>query len=1042
MRKASNGQAPLVKNKAVARPHPLNYHQPHPAADHRGTAHKRDCGRKMTDQTLSMPAELRLLLACARALPSQADAAAIRQILNDGLDWDLFVRRAIDLGLTAIAGHTLICVAPDMVPDEIRNSLAARVDQARQSNRILLDELVKIIEAFARTGVKAVACQGLLIAAQRHGDLGLETVDEPHFLLSDPNLAGMTATLRSLGYERRKYLSRAQLDLIHRLQGYEILFKKGLSIGVRPYTRLTPMNMALDLDHAGLWQRAGLINLNGKTVWRLAAEDQLIVLAIIGGNELWRRASTVCDFAAFIIAHPELSWSTVIERAKSQGCLRTVLSAAALARGYFGAVVPEDVIAAEQGDRNIPPLVRRVMKRWHFDRPVTQAENFLDRVRLHEGAVRRLLHMMRTLLLPQSHHVARNPFPRLFTSLPAYFAIKIAHGLFPLVRTSRYILAQMRRLRDAFMSHELALLLMPAPAETRAKLRRHHKARADAERALSADPKDAGAWHALGNALHGLKRHEAAIACYEKALEIVPENKTIWNDRNASIRAIRKSGAQVPGSEEPALDPENADSWVLRAGFFLAAQRLGEAAAASDRALAINPRHLAAMRIGIRTRISICDWRKREDDEQRVREGLNAGARIITPFNHRAISDSEAESLTAAKIWAKGIPRPQALWHGQRYHHDRIRIAYLSGEFNDHATAVLIAGVFEHHDRKRFDMTAISFVSKEGEMRRRIETAFDRFIDVQSLSDAEIAAMICEMEIDIAIDLNGQAGAARPGILASRPAPAQVSYLGNCGTMGVPFLDYIIADRIVIPRDQARHYSEKVVYMPNSYQCNDSRRHLPQCTLSRTDAGLPDAGFVFCCFNNNYKIAPPVFDVWMRLLMACPGSILWLLCDLPDAMRNLRREAAARGIDPERIIFAPRVPVDEHVARHHLADLFLDTLPVNAHATASDALWAGLPVLTCTGNTFAGRVASSLLHAIGLSDLVTSSLAEYEKTALALARDPQRLGALRERLIRNRQSEPLFDTSRHTRDLERAYIRINEQTQRGLPPESFSVIDV
>ncbi len=1000
----------------------------------------------MTNQTLSLPAELRLLLACARALPSQADAAAIRQILNNGLDWDLFVRGAIDSGLTAIAGHTLICVAPGMVPDEIRDSLAARVDQARQSNRILFDELVKITEAFAQTGVKAVACQGPFIAAQRRGDLGLETVEEPHFLLSDPNLAGMTATLRGLGYERRKYLSRSQLDLIHRLQGYEILFRKGLTIGIKPYTRLTPMNMALDLDHAGLWRRASLMDLNGKPVWKLAAEDQLIVLAIIGGNELWRRASRVCDFASFIIAHPELSWSTVIERAKTQGCLRTVLTATALARDYFGAAVPGEVVAAEQGDSGIPPLVRRVMTRWLFDRPVTHPDSglSLDRLLLHDGAARRILYVTRTLLLPEPHHVARNPFPRLFTSLPAYFAIKVAHdaALFPLVRTSRYILAHLRRLRDAFMSHEFALLLVPASAETRAELRRHHKARADAERALSTDPKNAEAWHALGNALHGLKRHEAAIACYEKALEIVPENKTIWNDRNASIRAIRKSGAQVAGSEEPALDPKNADSWMLRAGFFLAAQRLGEAAAASDCALAINPRHLAAMRIGIRARISTCDWRKREDDTQRVREGLNAGARIITPFNHRAISDSEAESLTAAKIWAKGIPRPQALWRGQRYRHDRIRIAYLSGEFNDHATAVLIAGVFEHHDRKHFDTTAISFVSKEGEMRRRIEAAFDRFIDVQSSSDADIAAMICEMEIDIAIDLNGQAGAARPGILAHRPAPAQVSYLGNCGTMGVPFLDYIIADRIVIPTDQARHYSEKVVYMPNSYQCNDSRRHLPQSAFSRSEAGLPDAGFVFCCFNNNYKIAPPVFDVWMRLLTACPGSVFWLLGDLPDAMRNLRREAAARGVDPERIIFAPRVPVDEHLARHQLADLFLDTLPVNAHATASDALWAGLPVLTCTGNTFAGRVASSLLHAIGLSDLVTSSLAEYEKTALALARDPQRLGALRDRLMRNRQSEPLFDTARYTRGLERAYVRINEQTQRGLPPESFSVDDV
>ena len=257
--------------------------------------------------------------------------------------------------------------------------------------------------------------------------------------------------------------------------------------------------------------------------------------------------------------------------------------------------------------------------------------------------------------------------------------------------------------------------------------------------------------------------------------------------------------------------------------------------------------------------------------------------------------------------------------------------------------------------------------------------------------------------------------------------------------MGVAFIDYIIADRIVIPSNQVRHYTEKVVYLPNSYQCNDSRRFIPRSTRSRAEVELPEEGFVFCCFNNNYKIAPQVFDVWMRLLKACPESVLWLLADNPYAILNLRREAAARGVAPERLVFAPRVPRDDHLARHRLADLFLDTLPVNAHATASDALWSGLPLLTCMGNTFAGRVGASLLQAIGLPELVASSLAEYEAMALALARDAEALARVRTKLVNNRSTEPLFDTARITRNLETAYTTMWERTRRGEPPESFIV---
>jgi predicted O-linked N-acetylglucosamine transferase (SPINDLY family) len=325
-------------------------------------------------------------------------------------------------------------------------------------------------------------------------------------------------------------------------------------------------------------------------------------------------------------------------------------------------------------------------------------------------------------------------------------------------------------------------------------------------------------------------------------------------------------------------------------------------------------------------------------------------------------------------------------------------------------------------------------------MRRRIGAAFDRFVDVEAASDAEIAATMREMEIDIAVDLSGYSGAGRPGILAHRPAPVQVSYLAYSGTMALPFIDYIIADHVVIPEGNRVHYTEQVVYLPQTLMPNDRTRSIAAHVPTRAEAGLPETGFVFACHNTEHKFGPEIFAIWMRLLRANDGSVLWLKSLNPAAVDNMRREAKAQGVAPERLIFAPRVArMEDHLARLRLADLFVDTLPYNAHATACDALWAGLPVLTCMGNTFAGRVAASVLYAVGLPELVTKSLSEYETVALSLARDPARLAAIKAKLLRNRETEPLFDTARFTRDLESAYVRMCERQQAGLPPASFAV---
>jgi predicted O-linked N-acetylglucosamine transferase (SPINDLY family) len=349
-------------------------------------------------------------------------------------------------------------------------------------------------------------------------------------------------------------------------------------------------------------------------------------------------------------------------------------------------------------------------------------------------------------------------------------------------------------------------------------------------------------------------------------------------------------------------------------------------------------------------------------------------------------------------------------------------------------------GVFECHDRTRIETSGVSIGPDDGSaMRRRFERAFGRFIDVGAKSDIEIASLLRRMEIDIAVDLMGFTEGGRPGIFKHRPAPIQVNYLGYPGTIGGDWLDYLIADHVVVPEDRRRFYAEQIVYMPGSFLPRDASVAVSSAPITRAEEGLPDEGFVFACFNNAYKLNPSMFDIWMRLLRAVEGSVLWL----PEnnrANQNLMRDAQARGVERDRLIFAPfRKSPDEHLARLRLADLFLDTLPYNAHTTASDALWAGLPVLTCVGDTFAGRVAASLLHAVGLPEMVTHTLDDYEALALKLVRDTDTLAAIANKLRDHRDTYPLFDTVRFTRHLEAAYTRMWECSQSGEAPGHFAV---
>jgi len=988
--------------------------------------------------------ELRLLLACARAHTAAGDEAIIRQMLEEGIDWTAFVRKTVAHGLAGLAGHTLARLAPDAVPGDIRAAFQAFIEQTRKSNQVLVDELAQLIGSLADRGVETIPFKGPVLAKQAFGDLGLRGFRDLDLLIRDRDRDETVRILCERGYERQGKLTEAQFRLIHRLQGQEIMFKPGIA-AVEPHTRLTSLKMALDIDYEGLWRRARRENIFGHQMLSFAPEDTLLVLAIHGGKELWWDIKWACDIADFIAAHPGLDWNAIATRARKQGCYRMLLVATSLARHQLGAQVPDFIATAETSDPAVEQITGRILARWEADDPGGPPSNktlSMDRLNLHDGLIRRISYVVRTLFLPGPQHVPLATLPEALNF--AYIPIGIVHDriALPLYRAYEWACAQTDHVRNFVALSPVALALTPMSREKRKKLRSLQQTREKALRAVAADPRDHAAWVRMGDALSGLKRHKRAIACYDKALALMPDQNSVWRKRGGVIATLRKSENLSGLKEAPVFDPQDANGWALQAGFLAACEQHAEAVEASEQALRLDPEHAAAARIGICSRLLTCDWSKRESDKHLARKALKSGQVVIKPFNFKSVFESEEENFALAQLWAKGFPQPgEPLWRGERYQHERIRIAYISTDFRSHPVGLAMAGCFEQHDRAHFEITAVSLGPDDGSrVRKKVQTVVDRFLDARSIGDAAVAAKLRALEIDIAIDLNGLTGAKRPGILARRPAPVQVNYLGYPGTMAAPFIDYIIADPFVIPHQNQIFFSEKVAYLPNAYLPYDSTRQIAEEPPGRSEEGLPQTGFVFACFNTIYKISPEIFDVWMRLLKAVEGSVLWLPGPTPAVIAKLRQEAQARGVASERLVFARYAKrAEDHLARHRLADLFLDTLPYNAHSTGGDALWAGLPLLTCMGKAFPGRVAAGLLHAAGLPEMVTHSLPEYEARALFLAQHPEELAAIRQKLVDNRASAPLFDTPRFTRHLEAIFTTMRERQESGLPPASFSV---
>jgi protein O-GlcNAc transferase len=579
------------------------------------------------------------------------------------------------------------------------------------------------------------------------------------------------------------------------------------------------------------------------------------------------------------------------------------------------------------------------------------------------------------------------------------------------------------------------------------KERRYADAADLSRRAVSNDP-GVGDYHFnLALALEALGYLEAAFASYQAGLALDPDRADVYASVGTLLRRMNMHNGAIQALEYAVeLEPNLANAHYDLAITHKLRENYDAAIAAFRRCIECAPDAIVSRLEYINLRRTLCDWDGVDDEERASLEIFRSKSVQISPFQLVSLSATPLDQLRAAKGCVKTIDVSDAVRFTEHRSQlgigQRIRLGFVSCDFFEHATAMLFAEVLEKLDHRRFEIFGYCHSPDDGSaMRKRLLSAFEHFRKIGTMRNREAAEIIYEDAIDVLVDLKGYTRDARTEIFAYRPAPIQVNYLGYPGTMGADFVDYIIADAIVAPMEAREHYSERIVHLPNSYQPNDRQREISDKPVQRSDYGLPDGAFVFCSFNSTYKLNATMFDIWMPLLQKVAGSVLWLLVPNETCADNLRREAAARGVDPSRLVFAERASIATHLARHRLADLFLDALPCNAHTTTSDALWAGLPVLTCLGDTFAGRVAGSLLTAMGLPELVTTNLDDYSRLALELANNKQKLAELRQKLINNRETAPLFDSTRYARNLERSFETMVEIRRAAETPRPFAVVE-
>lgn len=601
---------------------------------------------------------------------------------------------------------------------------------------------------------------------------------------------------------------------------------------------------------------------------------------------------------------------------------------------------------------------------------------------------------------------------------------------------------ELGRHAEALADSERSLAIAPGPAEAHVSrsaallgLHRREDALTEIELALARDPNSARGLAMRGAINREFGRLAESLADCDRAVALAPNDAVMHFNHGDTLLLLGQHARALAALDQAvALNPRLAKVYASRAMVLRHLHRYEDALADCERALALDPAQGQVASERVLLAGLLCDWRGRAERIADLARRVRAGE-AVSPWIVATSIDDPALQLAAARR----VSDPSTAATPVTPPHARLRIAWLSPDFHEHPTAHLVVELIERFDRTRFEMFGVALHSgPETDIRRRIREAFEHFEDAGARSDSEVVDWLRKNEIDIAVDLAGHAGGNRPAILAARPAPLIVNYAGHPGTLGADWADYILADPVVVPPGGEAHFSESVVRLPNCYLPSDTRFAVAPTPI-RAAAGLPEEGFVFCSFNHAYKITPEIFDIWMRLLQQTAGSVLWLLVEDATARRHLRTEAEARGVAAGRLVFADRLPREDYLARLALADCFLDTLPCNAHTTASDALWMGLPLVTCLGNSFAARVAGSMLRAAGLEELITRDLAAYEATALALARTPERLNALRRKLAESRTSQPLFDMARLARHIERAFETMSQRHLQGLAPAGFDV---
>jgi protein O-GlcNAc transferase len=602
-------------------------------------------------------------------------------------------------------------------------------------------------------------------------------------------------------------------------------------------------------------------------------------------------------------------------------------------------------------------------------------------------------------------------------------------------------LKELKRYDEAIAHYDKALSLKSDYAEGWSnkgivlnELKRYDEAIAHYDKALSLKSDYAEGWSNKGIVLNELKRYDEAIAHYDKALSLKSDYAEGWSNKGVTLHELKRYDEAIAHYDKAlSLKPEYAEAWSNKGIVLNEFKRYDEAIAHYEKAISLKPDIDWVSGDLLHAKVKICSWTGLAESLEDISKKVMVNEKVAQPFPLLALSDDALLNKKCSEIYIQSrYPFNPVLEPISKCPQNRkIRVGYFSADFRNHAVSFLTAELFELHDKNRFEIIAFSSsADDESLIRLRISRAFNEFIDVSNISDLKIAQLARKLGIDIAVDLGGFTINSRTGVFSYRAAPIQVSYIGYLGTMGAEYYDYLFADKTIIPENLQKFYSEKIVYL-ESYQANDRQRIISGRNFTRVELGLPEAGFVFCCFNSNYKILPSTFDGWMRILSVVEGSVLFLFADNERSKANLINEAILRGVDSTRLVFGGHIPAEEYLARYQTCNLFLDTFPYNAGTTASDALWSGLPVLTLMGQSFASRMAASLLNAIGLPELIANTQEEYEALAIELAMNSKKLADIKLKLANNRLTTPLFDTPLFTKNIEAAYIKMYEETQVG-----------